>query len=153
MLYDKAGESWIIKAALPGNRQCGFLRLKGEGVLKSRLNLKPGQKGTKALVEKYGDDLVCVRYRYDEATRIRIKTVEIIVEKKELPPTVLRIKDDTLVPVQIAYGETELGKMARKTGGKWVKEKKLWYIRYGDIKGTELEKHILKDALIKNRAE
>lgn len=28
----------------------------------TRLKLKPGQKGTKALVEKYGDALVCVRY-------------------------------------------------------------------------------------------
>jgi len=32
--------------------------------MKSRLNLKPGQKGTKRLVEKYGDALH-VRYRYD----------------------------------------------------------------------------------------
>lgn len=52
----------------------------------TRLKLKPGQKGTKALVEKYGDALVCVRYRYDEASRTRIKTVELVVEKKELGP-------------------------------------------------------------------
>jgi len=51
----------------------------------TRLKLKPGQKGTKALVKKYGDALLCVRYRYDEASRTRIKTVELIVEKKELP--------------------------------------------------------------------
>jgi len=50
----------------------------------TRLKLKPGQKGTKALVEKYGDDLVCVRYRYDETSRTRIKTVELIVERKQL---------------------------------------------------------------------
>ena len=35
-------------------------------------------------MEKYGDALVCVRYRYDEASRTRINTVELIVEKKEL---------------------------------------------------------------------
>ena len=46
----------------------------------TRLKLKPGQKGTKALTEKYGEDFVCVRYRYDEPSRTRIKTVEIIVE-------------------------------------------------------------------------
>ena len=50
----------------------------------TRLKLKPGQKGTKALVEKYGDALVCVRYRYDETSRTRLKTVELIVERKEL---------------------------------------------------------------------
>jgi hypothetical protein len=32
----------------------------------TRLKLKPDQKGTKLLVEKYGDSLLCVRYRYDE---------------------------------------------------------------------------------------
>ena len=53
----------------------------------ARLKLKPGQKGTKALVEKYGDDFVCVRYRYDEARRTRIKTVELILERKQLPPS------------------------------------------------------------------
>jgi hypothetical protein len=113
----------------------------------TRLKLKPGQKGTKALVEKYGDDFVCVRYRYDAASRTRIKTVEIVVERKQLPPSENnKIADDTLVPVQIAYGEKNLGKMARSAGGRWDADVKLWYIRYGNIKGTELEKHILLDA-------
>ena len=39
--------------------------------MEARLKLKPGQNGTKRLVEKYGDALVCVRYRYDEASRTR----------------------------------------------------------------------------------
>lgn len=121
--------------------------------MKSRLHLKPGQKGTKALVEKYGDALVCVRYRYDEKSRIRIKTVELIVEKKELPVSPKRIKDETPVAVQIAYGEAELGKMARKLGGKWVAAVKLWHIEYGRIKGTELEKHIVLDASTKSRPQ
>jgi len=114
--------------------------------VKTRLKLKPGQKGTKALVEIYGDDLVCVRYRYDEASRTRIKTVEIIVERKQLPPSSQSVKDETLVPLQIAYGAKELGKMARSAGGKWDADVKLWYIRYGSIKGTELEKHIILDS-------
>ncbi len=33
--------------------------------MKTQIHLKPGQKGTKRLVEKYGDALLCVRYRYD----------------------------------------------------------------------------------------
>ena len=48
--------------------------------MKSRLNLKPGQKGTKRLVEKYGDALFYVRYRYDPERGIRLKTVELVVE-------------------------------------------------------------------------
>ena len=47
--------------------------------MKTPTHLKPGQKGTRRLVEKYGDALLCVRYRYDEKRGIRLKTVEIIV--------------------------------------------------------------------------
>ena len=115
----------------------------------TRLKLKPGQKGTKALFEKYGDTLVCVRYRYDEASRTRIKTVELIVERKELPVRRQNAADDALVPVRIAYGERELGKMAKMLGGKWNPDVKLWYIQYGKIKGTELEKHMIFDAGMK----
>jgi len=47
----------------------------------TRLKLKPGQRGTKALVEQHGDALVCIRFRYDAASRTRFKTVELVVEK------------------------------------------------------------------------
>jgi len=33
--------------------------------MRVRLHLKPGQQGTRRLLEEYGDRLVCVRYRYD----------------------------------------------------------------------------------------
>jgi hypothetical protein len=122
--------------------------------MKARLKLKPGQKGTKALVEKYGDSLVCVRYRYDEKSRTRLKTVELIVEKKELPATLQqKATDDELVPVRISYGQRELGKMARTLGGKWDSDVKLWYVQYGNVKGTELEKHIILDAGMKGSRE
>lgn len=42
---------------------CGGIMLKD---MKTHTHLKPGQKGTKRLVEQYGDALLCVRYRYDE---------------------------------------------------------------------------------------
>lgn len=61
--------------------------------MKSRLNLKPGQKGTKALVERYGETLLYVRYRYDESRGVRLKTVEIIVEEKPWQPGT-RLRDD-----------------------------------------------------------
>lgn len=115
----------------------------------TRLKLKPGQKGTKALVAKYGDDFVCVRYKYDEETRERIKTVELFLEKKQLPPPRekrKKIEDGKTVPLKIEYGETRLGKMARALGGKWDPDVKLWYLPYGKVKGTELEKHIILNA-------
>ena len=112
----------------------------------TRLKLKPGQDGTKALVEKYGDALYCVRYRYDVASNIRLKTVELIEEKKELKATLKKIADDATVPVKIAYGEEELVKMAKAAKGRWDPDVKLWYVRFGKIKGTELEQLMVLDA-------
>ena len=43
--------------------------------------LKPGQKGTKELLTRYGTSLLCIRYRYDETTGERVKTVELIVRR------------------------------------------------------------------------
>jgi hypothetical protein len=54
--------------------------------MRVRLVRRPGQHGTRAYVEQYGDRLVCVRYRYDEAARRRYKTIELIVEEKEWKP-------------------------------------------------------------------
>ncbi len=45
--------------------------------------LVPGQKGTVGLYNKYGEDLVCVRYRYNE-DGFRIKTVELVVDKVKI---------------------------------------------------------------------
>jgi hypothetical protein len=112
----------------------------------TRLKLKPGQNGTKALVKKYGDALVCVRYRYDEASHTRIKTVELIEEKKVLPIRPQKTKDEALVPVQIAYDDLHLGEIARTLGGRWDPDVKLWYLSSRKIKGTELETHIILDA-------
>jgi len=36
--------------------------------------LRPGQKGTRELLKSYGDQLVCVRYRYDKTRGKRYKT-------------------------------------------------------------------------------
>ncbi len=117
--------------------------------MEARLKLKPGQKGTKKLLEKYGDSLVCVRYRYDRTSRIRLKTVEIIIETKDWTPPPPKFNPNELVPVRIAYTENSLIQIAKAAGGRWNPTKKLWFIPYGNIKSTILEKHILLDALDK----
>ncbi len=44
--------------------------------------LRPGDKGTKKLIEKFGDQLLCVRYRYDHLEQVRYKTVELVIERR-----------------------------------------------------------------------
>jgi hypothetical protein len=86
------------------------------------------------------------RYRYNEASRTRMKTVEIVVERKEWTPPAPRFAADELVPVRIAYLKSACKRMAREAGGRWDPEARLWSIPYGRIKGTVLEKHIILDA-------
>jgi hypothetical protein len=71
----------------------------------ARLKLKPGQKGTKALVEKYGDALVCVRYRYDETSRTRIKTVELIVKKSNYLLSIRGTMTTNLYQFRLHFGK------------------------------------------------
>jgi hypothetical protein len=112
----------------------------------TRLKLKPGQKGTKKLLSQYGDALVCVRYRYDRASCTRAKTVELVVERTAWRPPVGKFSDDERVPVRIGFSESALRESAKAAKGRWDSEKKLWFLQYGRIKGTVLEKHIVLDA-------
>jgi hypothetical protein len=48
-----------------------------------RTTLAPGQNGTKRLLRQYGDQLVCVRYRYDKLRGKRLKTIELIIDEQD----------------------------------------------------------------------
>ena len=47
----------------------------------TRLTLRPGMPGTKKLLVRYGERLVCARYLYDEARGRRLKTVELVIDE------------------------------------------------------------------------
>ena len=109
--------------------------------MKTHNHLKPGQKGTKRLVEKYGDALVCVRYRIDERRGVRLKTVEIVIEEKPWQQP-FRFRDGDIVPVPVTYEEKALWEKLRKAGGRWDPLTKVWLVPYGFVRGTELEARI-----------
>lgn len=111
--------------------------------MKTRSKLHPGQKGTKKLLAQYGDALVCVRYRYDAEKHKQFKTVEIIVSESDWTPPPAKFPDSTLVSVRIGATEKSLQEQAKAAGGRWDPKQKLWFVRYGFIKGTKLEKLIL----------
>lgn len=54
--------------------------------MKVKSTLTPGQKGTKQLTKEYGEQLICVRYRYDSSRLKRYKTVELIVDEQDWAP-------------------------------------------------------------------
>lgn len=99
--------------------------------------LQPGQKGTKRLVQRYGDRLVCVRYRCDPVTGKHYKTVELIYEEidaKQPAGTENQQKAETSQPgpkpkdtfgVKIEYWEKDLRDRAKAAGGIWRPKHKL----------------------------
>lgn len=114
--------------------------------MKTRLTLKPGQKGTKQLTDKYGDALLCIRFRYDDVTSKRLKTVELIVEQTDWIPPPPKYDSDVLVPLRIDVSNMSLRTKVKAAGGKWFPEELLWYVKYGAIVGGPLEKHIYLDS-------
>lgn len=111
--------------------------------MKADTNLKPGQKGTKRLVEQYGDSLLCVRYRTDTKRGLRLKTVELIVGEKPLS-SVSQYRDGDMVNLVVVYGEAALRDRLKSLGGRWNPKEKLWQIPFGVIRGNvELEERIV----------
>lgn len=101
-----------------------------------RLTRRPGQAGTKKFAERYGERLVCVRYRYDPDKGLRHKTVELIVETVPWMPRARRARrrDEEMIAVHIGYGETELRERAKRLGALWRPNHRLWEMRWLDAK-------------------
>ncbi len=93
-------------------------------------NLKPGQPGTKRLLAQYGEQLICVRYRYDAERQTRRKTVELLVEEVpwEAPATQLRAEE--IVGLRIGIHEVNLQRQIKLAGGKWNPTQRVWELRY-----------------------
>jgi hypothetical protein len=112
--------------------------------MQSRRTIAPGQKGTKKLLEEYGGQLYCVRYRYDPQREVSLKTVEIIIAETEYKPRPRRIPDDQIVGVQVGYREFELQQQLRQAGGRWNAAARLWEIRYDQVVRLGLQERIEK---------
>jgi hypothetical protein len=96
--------------------------------MRARSKLKPGQPGTRKLVEQYGNRLVCVRYRYDALKRRRYTTAEIIVDESDWDPMPSATARRELVPVRIAVHEVKLREKVKAAGGRWDPEKRVWHV-------------------------
>ena len=113
--------------------------------METRLTRQPGQDGTKKLLKRFGERLVCVRYRYDAARSLRHKTVELIVESVAWRPRPrhLRRRDDDIVAVRIAWQEADLRERAKRLGAVWRPAQKLWEMHWGDVKRLELQERVV----------
>lgn len=106
----------------------------GGSVLKK---IAPGAAGAKRLAARFGDVLVCVRYRDDPARGRRLTTVELIVEERPLPGP---------LAVRIAYDEKELRSQARAAGGWWDGQRKLWLLPRAAVRKLKLENRVVAES-------
>ena len=101
--------------------------------------LRPGQRGTHRYAERFGDQLVCVRYRYDDARQERVTTVELVVDRAPFVP-----RSGTTVGVHVAWGETEVARRVKRAGGTWDARLKLWRMPAGDARRLGLGGRIVR---------
>ena len=98
-----------------------------KGLVAARVGARmaPGAKGTRKLLREYGARLVCVRYRYDDVSRKRLKTVEILVEEVPWIPA-----QRHFVLVAVKAWETALHTRLKKAGGHWTGSGPNWRVRH-----------------------
>ena len=112
-----------------------------------RLCLRPGQPGTKRLLAQYGKSLVCVRYRYDEKAKQRIKTVELIVDRTEWRPESGSSDGDTVVALRVGWREYEVQQQVKAAGGRWDPEARVWRLSRERVEKLGLESRIVEGAI------
>lgn len=104
--------------------------------------IRAGQPGTKKMVEKYGEKLLYIRYRYDTEKKVKYKTVELVEESGIYKSTLSRKKGNKIVELKIEYHEEELRSQIKEAGGKWNHEKKVWELKYKEVKKMCIEDRI-----------
>jgi len=112
--------------------------------MRTRLTLTPGQRGTKKLLSRYGDWLICVRYRYDEEKKKRYKTVELIVEAVDWEPERQPTSPlDQTVYVKVEWGEANIAWKIKNAGGVWNKKRKVWEMPYSQVEALGLTERMI----------
>jgi hypothetical protein len=87
--------------------------------------LSASQPGALKLARRYGDALVCVRYRHDRSGRHRYTTVELVVDDAPVAP---RACLDDIVAVKLNFGDTAVRQRALAHGATWNGELRLWFM-------------------------
>ena len=117
---------------------------------------KPGDPGTQKLLARYGERLVCIRYRYDMAKRKRYKTVELIVTEEDWqPPEPHPDEDGATSPaprryaarrlgIRIGFDEAELRQRIKAAGGLWDPAQRLWFVPEEEVRRLGLVQRVAK---------
>ena len=95
--------------------------------------------GAVKLTRKYGDALVCVRYRVSPDGSERITTIELEVDR-----ATIERKANPVVAVKIYASETKLTTMAKAKGARFNEKTRLWRMHQNDAHALGLGKRIAR---------
>lgn len=116
-------------------------------------SMRPGEKGTQRLLREWGERLVMVRYREDEAKTRRFTTIEIVVDDRKRPePQInqraeLAQRNKQLVGLKVHYAESETQQRLKQAKAVWHRGLKLWLCRYDVAVALGLHDRIVEGAL------
>ena len=94
--------------------------------------MRPGERGAKRFIERYGKRLCAVRYRSSDCGTKVFTTVEVIVDERPRTPPGMSLnavhaeRMQQAVALRIAYGETEMRQAVKAVGGKWSRQLQAW---------------------------
>ena len=100
--------------------------------------LRPGQKGTKELLTRFGPSLLVVRYRYDEDRREHLKTVELVIQRRPREPECPGPRSSGAraegagtrrVALRIGWRERDLQRRVKSAGGRWDPVRRISILR------------------------
>jgi hypothetical protein len=83
----------------------------------------PEQNGAKRFARRYGEQLVCVRHRLNEAGTIRHTTVELLIES-----TPIASRARSLVALRIAHNDKATRTRLLACGAQWKHAEKYWLL-------------------------
>lgn len=113
--------------------------------MRTRLTLRPHQRGAKRLLAQYGDRLVCVRHRYDVEQKRRWKTIELIIEEHAWEPNMVSPAADHIMQIRVAGGEMDLRRQVKAAGGKWRPQQQVWELPYAQVVALGLTGRIVEE--------
>ncbi len=105
--------------------------------------MKPGRPGTRELLARYGDRLVCVRHRYDKRSGRSFKTVELIVEETAWKPRQGSAAASWIVEVRVDWQEAQVRKAVKEAGATWNPQRRVWELRHDRVVDLGLEDRIV----------
>lgn len=97
-------------------------------------SLRPGAPGTRRMQLSYGSSLVCVRYRETADGQTRWTTIELVVDRRPAPDSLVCIAPDRHDPL--------LHARLRSAGALWDRKRLCWIISLRTARRLKLQDRI-----------